>query len=432
MNAIPTRCPSQTMQLPTFLTPGKLLDERYLIINLLSNEGGFGRTYLAKDTKRPGNPVCVVKQLKYHRQADLFDKAKKLFYQEAVRLEQLGEHPHIPRLLAYFEKDNNFYLVQEYIEGKTLEQVLATEPVLSDDRVVNYLSQLLATLKFVHDNGAIHRDIKPANIICQTSDDKLVLIDFGAVKEITNIGNSECTIIGTKGYAPIEQWRGKPTTASDIYAVGIIAIQALTGIKPINENWEPGFEFDSTGEIVWQNRVEVKKRLAEILTKMIRQRQHERYQTAEAVLTDLNKLKPQRQAVKAAGIFGAVGVAAIATIYFVMQPPTTPTFSSFHRVGILDENSTLHPINRSYSDAYLVKGVQGQQVTIELNSEDFDPALSLLGSGGKELARNDDIAPDNFNSRIITTLPETGTYQVIVRTSQSGEKGQYQLKAEID
>ena len=110
--------------------------------------------------------------------------------------------------------------------------------------VLNRRYQIIQILDFVHTNKVIHRDIKPSNIIRREADNKLVLIYFGAVKRITTEGQQRTIVIGTPAYIPIEQFNGKPNFCSDIYAVGMIGIQALTGIKP-QPYVEGGFPHDS-------------------------------------------------------------------------------------------------------------------------------------------------------------------------------------------
>jgi serine/threonine-protein kinase len=183
----------------------------------------------------------------------------------------LGDHPQIPRLLAYFDENQEFFLVQEYIDGHTLSEELIPGQPWSEDQVLQMLLEILGILEFVHQQGVIHRDIKPDNIIRRASDHKLVLVDFGAVKQVrsslaTVNGQSTATVaIGTPGYMPTEQSQGRPRPNSDIYSLGIIAIQALTGISITQLQEDP-----HTGELLWQNLTPVKYRLALILSKMVR------------------------------------------------------------------------------------------------------------------------------------------------------------------
>ncbi|MDF5722224.1 MAG: protein kinase [Rhizonema sp. PD37] len=274
---------------------GKLLDYRYQVIKVLAT-GGFGQTYIAQDTKRPGNPICVVKHLKpANSEQKVFDTAKRLFHNEAETLEKLGNHDQIPRLLAYFDQNQEFYLVQEFIEGHPLSEELLAHQSWSESQVVQMLHEVLSILLFVHRQGVIHRDIKPDNIIRRTSDNQLVLVDFGAVKQLRVVaGHPEKALlspvvyhtgtvaIGTPGYMPTEQGHGKPRPNSDIYALGIIAIQALTGMSPIDLPEDP-----HTGEILWQHLVPVSKELATVLTKMVHYHFKDRYQSVSEVLQAL-------------------------------------------------------------------------------------------------------------------------------------------------
>lgn len=267
-----------------------LLSGRYEITKLIGG-GGFGRAYLAKDTQRPGHPSCVVKKLVPARQDTRFlQVARRLFNTEAEILEVLGKHQQIPALLAYFEVDGEFYLIEEYIPGETLnEELPPTQTVKSEAFVIAMLKEILEVLAFVHEHRVIHRDIKPTNIIRSENDHRLVLIDFGAVK-LMQPQNSEATelatvAIGTRGYAPPEQFAGHPRLASDIYALGMIGIQALTGILPQELQPDP-----ETGNVMWREAAEVSAELAEILDKMVRYHFSDRYPSADAVLQDLNRI----------------------------------------------------------------------------------------------------------------------------------------------
>ncbi|WP_347566282.1 protein kinase [Scytonema sp. UIC 10036] len=163
---------------------GRLLDQRYLVVELLGM-GGFGHTYIAQDTRRPGNPVCVVKHLKPATDdLEFLQVARRLFRREAETLEKLGNHDQIPRLLAYFEEQQEFFLVQEYIEGHQLATELPLGQRWDESQTIHLLQEVLPILEFLHDNEVIHRDIKPQNIIRRHSDNRLVLVDFGAVKQI--------------------------------------------------------------------------------------------------------------------------------------------------------------------------------------------------------------------------------------------------------
>lgn len=269
---------------------GKKLGGRYKIIKDLGS-GGFGETYIAEDTQRPGNPSCVVKHLRpASNNPRHLQLARRLFNSEAQSLQRLGEHEQIPRLLAYFEEDGEFYLIQEFIAGRMLNADLTIGRHLSEVRIVALLKDLLQILEFVHHHNVIHRDIKPSNIIVRSQDQKLVLIDFGAVKELhQQLSEGEvatATIgIGTQGYMPPEQCAGNPRLNSDLYAVGMIGIQALTGLPPSQLQVDP-----ETGEIAWRDRAVVSGGLAAILSKLVLRDFRSRYQSARAAIEDLSQL----------------------------------------------------------------------------------------------------------------------------------------------
>jgi len=262
---------------------------RYKIIRQLGH-GGFGQTYLAQDLLLPDQDLCVVKKLQPQSSDDfVLQTARRLFESEAKVLNKLGKHECIPALLAHFEEQAQFYLVQEFIDGDSIEQELQSGKLSTVGEVVDFLVDILHTLDFVHKQGVIHRDIKPANLIRRRHDQRIVLIDFGAVKQIYTQINatapSRLTVaVGTEGYMPNEQANGKPKPASDIYAVGMIAIQALTNIPP---NQLP--EHPETGEVNWHSYASVNEHLKRILDKMVRCDFRQRYQSAEEVLRDLQE-----------------------------------------------------------------------------------------------------------------------------------------------
>jgi serine/threonine protein kinase len=269
----------------------QLLDGRYQITHSLA-KGGFGQTYLAVDFHRPGHPTCVVKKLDPNtHNPQLLETIQRLFKSEAETLEKLGQNPQIPQLLAYFKDNEEFYLVQEYIPGQSLSLELVAGQPWRAEQVVDLLADILEILDFVHRQGVIHRDIKPDNIIRRLSDQTLVLIDFGSVKELRKVGHSmqqDATIaVGTPAYMPMEQFNGFPQFNSDIYAVGVIGIRAATGlsaddVRTILNPSRPG-----ATEKYWLDQVSIYPALAAILDKMVHPDCQSRYATVAAVLSDL-------------------------------------------------------------------------------------------------------------------------------------------------
>ncbi|MFN7338273.1 MAG: protein kinase domain-containing protein, partial [bacterium] len=167
-----------------------MLNNRYEILKTLGR-GGFGETFLAIDTRMPSRRKCVIKQLKPDDTTNTAPTPgwfEERFQREAAILEELGRNNRqIPELYEYFSEGENFFFVQEWIEGITLSQKHQQKGNLSEEQVEKILRELLPVLDYIHGRGIIHRDIKPDNIILRASDGKPVLIDFGIVKEVNNI-----------------------------------------------------------------------------------------------------------------------------------------------------------------------------------------------------------------------------------------------------
>lgn len=260
---------------------GELLGTRYKVTSVLGS-GGFGHTYIAEDTQRPGKPRCVLKHLTFaSANALMLQQVRRLFQAEAETLERLGRHDQIPQLLAYFEENQEFYLVQELIEGHPLSDELTEGVHFAESQVVALLEDVLSILEFVHAQGVIHRDIKPENLIRRDRDGKFVLIDFGAVKTLSNTiaeatGETSLSIpIYTSGYGASEQCLGRPQFSSDLYSLGMVAIQALTGMRP--SQLPQDF---NTSEIIWRDQAQVGEPLAAFLDQMIYYHYIHRYQSA--------------------------------------------------------------------------------------------------------------------------------------------------------
>jgi eukaryotic-like serine/threonine-protein kinase len=354
----------------------KLLGARYQVIQVLGS-GGFSQTFVAADLQRPGHPRCVVKQFKPVNQNPAFlPVARRLFYKEAETLENLGQHDQIPRLLAYFEEDEEFYLVQEFIDGHSLSSELKAGEKQSEADVIALLEEVLKILDFVHAQGVIHRDIKASNLIRRHADNKLVLIDFGAVKAIGDSqsqGSEEQTSltvgIGTKGYMPREQLAGYPQFNSDIYALGMLGIKALTGKNPVD------FPLDfSTSEIIWRDRAQVSPALGDIIDKMVRCYFGDRYQSASEVLEALQQLnqpknpnpikllKPRiaKKYLVVAGAIATLGVVGFVGYRFLNNGQNTPP-------SRVEETA---PNQISYGEAILTFG--NQDVAKQEGIEFFD------------------------------------------------------------
>jgi CHASE2 domain-containing sensor protein/predicted Ser/Thr protein kinase len=291
ITGIPTQHLPQPLPVTTAIPEQKLLGDRYQTINILG-AGGFATTYLAEDKNKPSHPRCAIKHLTPARRDDAFvGMARRLFNTEAAILEKLGNHAQIPNLLAYFEQSGEFYLVQELIEGKCLDVELdeATEP-WTEAKVINLLQQMLPVLEYIHERGVIHRDIKPSNIIRRSKDNVFVLIDFGAVKEINpQLPDANTIAIGTRGYTPAEQYAGFPRFASDVFALGTIAIEAATNTNPreIPQN-------EKTGGLEWEQLAPLSVELKAIINQMVAYQYQHRYSRAADVLQALQLMLQDR------------------------------------------------------------------------------------------------------------------------------------------
>ena len=254
----------------------KIILERYRIIELLSGNPG-GRSYLGEDASQSNLNQYVVKQfLPPSQDSRLLKVSYDVLETEAEPLENLArQDDRIDNLVTFFEKNKNFYLVRKYIVGQPLNKQILPRKILDSEQVINLLLEILEILVFIHSRGIIHRNLKPANIIRRESDRKLVLTDFGAPQEAVS------NIVASSEYI-IEQIHSNPQFNSDIYALGIIAIEALTGLSASQITAE---------KMIWHPRsYQVNPKLAKIIDKMVHLNYQNRYQSAEEVLKDLQKI----------------------------------------------------------------------------------------------------------------------------------------------
>ncbi|HIK14919.1 MAG TPA: protein kinase [Leptolyngbyaceae cyanobacterium M33_DOE_097] len=303
-----------------------ILAGRYFPVRLLG-QGGFGAAFLARDRHTPGMRRCVVKQFQpsVKLTSAQWAIAREMFEREAEVLENLGNaHPLIPDLFAFFElavpgaqpgqSDQFFYLVQEFIDGQDLEELLQQKGIFSDSDVLEMLTAILPVLSFVHENGTIHRDIKPSNIM-QHRDGRYYLLDFGAVRQATK-GGKRSTGIYSEGFAPPEQVAGGEVYAStDLYALAVTCVMLLTGKQPAdlydsyNNAWR------------WRSHApQVTEPLASTLDRLLVSQPSGRYQSAKDVLTALqtppSKFRKRKVPTSAA--------APTATVSIPVTPPTAP------------------------------------------------------------------------------------------------------------
>lgn len=287
---------------------GQLLDGRYRIIKV-TDSNPVGNTYLAADTHRPGYPQCTVREMRLSPTSSQTPELIKVIFQSnAEIIEKLGKHDKIPELLAYFEENQSLYLIEEFIAGSALSQELIPGQAWPEDKVIGLLEEVLKILVFIHENGFVHGRIQPANLIERESDGKFVLIEFRLDKEINpSIVNShllsQTSANSVKGlfakkpdlvvqtvYTPIEQSEGNPRYNSDIYALGKIAVLAVTGLSASELALLDKQLKNDRGEIDWRDRAICSVALADIIDKMVCSNFEERYQKAAEVLEDLKQI----------------------------------------------------------------------------------------------------------------------------------------------
>ncbi|PAX53112.1 bifunctional serine/threonine-protein kinase/formylglycine-generating enzyme family protein [Brunnivagina elsteri] len=358
---------------------GDLLRNRFRVLRLLG-EGGFSKTYATEDVDRLDAP-CVIKQFFPQVQGTASRaKAALLFKEEAFRLYELGEnHPSIPRLLAYFEQGASLYLVQEFIEGETLFKELQTSS-FNEAKIRQLLTDILPVIAFIHSRNVIHRDIKPENIIRRHGDNRLVLIDFGGAKQITQASIArQATVIYTIGYAPSEQMAGFACHASDLYSLGVTCVRLLTRCLPQQDRYGNMYDplYDAINaqwlwrQILSQSNLSVSEQLGYVLDKLLKNLVRERYQSAVEVLQDLNNSN-------FTNFFGRVTIPPIESPQpsqpnntFTNNPPSRPAFQSQELLKV--------PAFHSFEFDVLTVDTQGREISRERNMTRF--FTEDLGSG---------------------------------------------------
>jgi eukaryotic-like serine/threonine-protein kinase len=445
---------------------GQTLQNRYRIIKIIGS-GGFGDTYLAEDINLPDYPKCVVKQLKYNPNPGVLEVAKRLFENEAQVLYRLGnESDQIPKLFAHFEDHGEFYLVQEFVDGQDLSREIYPGKQWSEAEVTQLLQEILEVFTVIHNKNIIHRDIKPANLMRRQKDGKIVVIDFGAVKEIGTLMMSPqgqtipSVAIGTPGYMPSEQATGQPKLSSDIHAIGILGIYALTGIQPHELPKDP-----RSGEIIWQNWANVNGKMADILTKMVRYHFNDRYQSAFDAMDAVTALKPKpkpqpqpssnpkqrREILKTLGLLGTgVGLSFLGGKIFMRDTqeqnlgvsekpdfsstPTSPVTKTSTKSNLslqslnfetvtVDSKGTIN--NRRKLNAKYITEDLGNGVTLEMVQ--IPGGTFTMGSPSSEAGRSDDESPQRqvkvsgfFMGRYEVTQAQ---YQAIMGNNPASFKG---------
>jgi serine/threonine protein kinase len=220
------------------IAPNTIVGGRYRVVRMLGG-GGMKIVYLAEDLRLAARPCALAEMVDGLTNPEAQQQAVLAFQREADMLAQLGNE-HIPRIFDRFSEGNHHYLVMEYVDGATLEdEIKRHNGKLAPPIVIDIAIQILETLEYLHGltPPVIYRDLKPSNVML-SSDGRAKLIDFGIARHFAPLVNA--TMIGTQGYAPPEQYRGRVEARSDIYALAATMHHALSGRDPAAE---PPFSF---------------------------------------------------------------------------------------------------------------------------------------------------------------------------------------------
>src|SRR5258708_39289601 len=215
------------------IAPNTIVGGRYRVVKPLGG-GGMKLVYLAEDLRLAARRCALAEVVDNFTNPDAQRQAIEAFQREADMLARLNNE-HIPRVFDRFSEQNHHYLVMEYVDGATLEEEMKhTGGRLAEPRVIDIALQILATLEYLHglEPPVIYRDLKPSNVMMMANG-QAKLIDFGIARHFQPQQNA--TMIGTQGYAPPEQYRGKVEQRSDLYALGATMHHALSGRDPANE-----------------------------------------------------------------------------------------------------------------------------------------------------------------------------------------------------
>jgi serine/threonine-protein kinase len=258
---------------------------QYQVLQTLG-QGGMGTTYLAwvpqfPGIKATGGGLLVLKEM--NAEMAEIAKAQELFEREARALKNLN-HPGIPQFYEFFVEAGKKYLAMELIHGQDLEKLVSNSGPVLPQQAIEWMIQTCKVLNYIHeqDPPLIHRDIKPANLMvrsrsvgsAQSRDNEIVVLDFGAVKEI---GTPFGTRIGAEGYSAPEQDRGQPVTQSDLYAVGATLIFLVTGESPRKYYQQQGRIYC----FALENVPTITPKLRRVIEKATQPHLRERYQSAQ-------------------------------------------------------------------------------------------------------------------------------------------------------
>jgi eukaryotic-like serine/threonine-protein kinase len=415
---------------------GILLRDRYTVTDILSSHTGFGITYKIKDSNHPNQPIRILKQLKKPASTVNWQKYLRLFRIETQALGKLGEkYEQIPTIHETFEEQDEYFYVQEYIEGHSLSEEVRQNQKLSEQKTRDLLIEILEVFEYIQNNPGyqiIHRDIKPDNIIRRSSDNKLVIIDFGLAKEVTVPGIKVGSILGgTQGYIAPEIFLGKVCFASDIYSIGMIGVFAITGEDP---SYTPLLAEN------WQTEATVSPELADILKKMICEDYTKRFQNAKEALQALTRNQPistttvpPAPSIPWKLILGTIsGIIIIIGVFMAVMAILPKSNDQLIANGKAQSGELTSSDQKELSsdktyDVYTFKSDKRQYLTVQVISNDFQPQLTMMKPDDKYFnpVPNVGIKDNDFTASIMV---EPGTYKFKITSTQAAN-GNYVIKA---
>ncbi|MEM9120873.1 MAG: AAA-like domain-containing protein [Cyanobacteria bacterium P01_F01_bin.56] len=275
----------------------RIIRKRYEVVSKLSSNSPI-KAYLVRDLDLAGKPQYIIKHLNSAaNNLNLLEHIKDLFHNRLKDFEKIRGHEKIPNLIAFFEEDGEFYIVQDFIEGSNLDAEIAPFQRWEEEKVIDFLIDICEVLGFIHRQGLAHLNLKPSNIRRKEIDKSLTLIDFGILQEIMSLvdleqGEDLSEDSWTLDYYPPEEISEWSDEQRDIYALGMIAIQALTGNYPYELNVDR-----KTREVIWrysvsnQPMVDIRPEFADVIDKMVSHKISGRHRNIDKILADLHELK---------------------------------------------------------------------------------------------------------------------------------------------
>jgi serine/threonine protein kinase len=272
------------------ISSGTILKDRYEVRNLVYT-GGMSYVYLVKD-KSLYDRSCIIKEVREQIQSEAH---RKQLEEEALRMATLS-HPSIAMIFDHFVEQNHYFLVVEYIRGKSLSDVVKEgQGKIDENEVVKWGVAICDVVAYIHSQGILHRDISPDNIML-TKEGSIKFIDFGTLREYRHVSEGKTAGMGKYGYTPPEQWRGKPIPQSDIFAIGATMYQLLTGFLPLSKSYLTGHEPQSEDFFprfppITSRNPGVSLHLEAILEKSLQLEADKRYNSALEMRDDLSRLR---------------------------------------------------------------------------------------------------------------------------------------------